>query len=77
VVHVRLLQLTEELARVSRKGFDVAALALGEDGVEGQAGLTRAGDAGNHHQLVAGDFDRDIFEIVFARADDDDFFLGH
>ena len=41
-VDVRLVHLAQELAGVGREGLDVAALALGVDGVEGQGGLPRA-----------------------------------
>ena len=38
-VDVRLVHLTQELPRVRRQRLDVAPLALGEDGVEGQTRL--------------------------------------
>ncbi len=37
MLDVRLLHHLEELARVGRQALDVAALALGIDGVEGEA----------------------------------------
>ena len=49
-VDVGLVHLAEELAGVRRQRLDVAALALGEDRVEGQAGLARAGQPGEHDQ---------------------------
>ena len=42
IVHIRLLHLAEELAGVGRERLDVAALALGKDGVEGQGGFAGA-----------------------------------
>ena len=53
LVDVRLLHHLQELARIGRQRFDIAALALGVDGVEGERGLAGAGQAGEHHQLVA------------------------
>ena len=44
-VDVGLVHLAEELAGVRRQRLDVAALALGEDRVEGQRGLAGAGQA--------------------------------
>jgi hypothetical protein len=37
MIDVRLLHHVEELAGVGRKRLDIAALALGIDGVEGEA----------------------------------------
>ena len=49
------LHLVDELAGVGREALDVAALALGEDGVEGEGRLPGAGRAGDHDQLVPGE----------------------
>ena len=72
LVDVRLLHHLQELAGIGRERLDVAALALGIDGVEGERGLARAGQAGEHHELVARDLDVDVLEIVLARAADRD-----
>src|SRR5580698_11455453 len=45
VVDVGLFDALEKLARVGGERFDVAALALGVDGVEGERGLAGAADA--------------------------------
>ena len=71
-IHVGLAPLLEELAGIGRQRLDVAALAFGVDGVEGQRGLARAGQAGDDHQLVARDLHVDILQVVLARAFDDD-----
>ena len=39
VIHIGLIHLSQKLPGVSRKGLDVAALALREDRVEGEGGL--------------------------------------
>ena len=70
-VDVRLVHLAEELPRVGRQRLDVAALALGEDRVEGQARLARAGQPGEHDHRVAGQVEVDVLEVVLAGATDD------
>ena len=67
-VHVGLVHLAQELAGVGRQRLDVAALALGVDGVEGQGGLARPGQPGEDDQPVAGQVERDVLEVVLARA---------
>ncbi len=67
-IHFGAFHLIEELARVGRERFHVAALALGVDGVEGERGFAGAAQARDHREGVARDFDVDIFEIVLASA---------
>ena len=62
------LHLIEELARVGRERFHVAALAFGVDGVEGERGFAGAAEAGDHGEGVARDLDVDVLEIVLACA---------
>ncbi len=69
-VDVGLVHLAEELARVRGQRLHVAALALGVDRVEGQRGLARARQAGDDHQGVARERDRDVPEVVLPRARD-------
>ena len=69
---VRLVHLLEELARVGRERLDVAALALGVERVEGERGLARAGEPGDHHELVARDVEVDVLEVVLAGTADRD-----
>ena len=65
-VHIGLVHLAQELAGVGGKRFHVAALALGVDGVEGQSGFARAGDAGDDDEFVSGQLYGDVFEVVLA-----------
>ena len=70
MVDVGLLHHLEELAGIGRQRLDVAPLPLGIDGVEGERGLARARQAGDHRQRLARNIDVDILEIVLARAAD-------
>ena len=72
LVDVRLLHHLQELPRIGRQALDVAALALGVDGIEGERGFARAGQPGEHHELVARDIEVDILEVVLAGAADRD-----
>ena len=76
-VHVGLLHQPEELPRVGRERFDVSPLAFGVDGVEGERRLPRAGQPGDDGQLVAGDGDGDVLEVVLAGAPHHQIFLSH
>jgi hypothetical protein len=67
-VDVGLVHLTQELPRVGRQRFDVAALALGVDRVERQRRLSGPRQPGDDGQRVPRDLDRDVFEIVLACA---------
>ena len=77
LVDVRLLHLAEELAGVGGQALDIAALALGVDRVEGEAGLAGAGQAGDDDEPVAREGDVDVLEVVLARAAHDELILGH
>ncbi len=76
-VDVGALHLVEELAGVGGEGFDVAALAFGVDGVEGEGGLAGAGEAGDDGEGVARDADVDVAQVVLARAADGDVCDAH
>jgi hypothetical protein len=76
-VDVRLVHLTEELPGVRGQRLDVAALTLGEDRVEGQGRLARAGQPGEDDERVAREIDRDVPEIVLASATDKETVRGH
>ena len=60
--------LLHELAGVGAHGVHEAALALGEDDVEGEGALARSGDAGDDVELTVRDGERDVFEVVLAGA---------
>ena len=67
-VDVGLVHLAQELPGVGGQRLDVAALALGEDRVEGQARLAGPGQPGEHDQSVAGKVERDVLEVVLTRS---------
>ena len=77
LVHVRLVHLGEELAGVGRKGFHIAALAFRVHDVERERGLARPRGAAHDHELFAGDVEREVFEVVLARALDMDGGMTH
>jgi hypothetical protein len=67
-VHVGLGHLGEEPLGVARQRLHVAPLPLRVDRVERQAGLARAGESRHDDQAVARDFQRDVLQVVHARA---------
>ena len=76
-VDVGLLHQAEELAGVGGQGLHVAALPFGVDRVEGERRLARAREPGDDGEPVAGDRDRDVLEVVLARAPHHQVFLSH
>ncbi|KAF5043981.1 hypothetical protein DSECCO2_496600 [anaerobic digester metagenome] len=71
-VDVRFPHQAEELPRVGGERLHVAPLAFGVDGVEGQRGFSRPGDAGEDDEPIAREFDGDVLEVVLPRPLDDD-----
>ncbi len=75
ILHCGLFHALQELAGVGGKRLDVAALALGIDGVEGQRRFAGPGHTRDYSQLVVRERQRDILEIVDPRAANPDIFL--
>ncbi len=71
-VEVRLGHPLQELLGVCGERFDVAALALGVEGVEGQGALARAGGSGHYRKRPPRDLDSNALEIVLAHVAQDD-----
>src|SRR5215210_4517663 len=76
-VDIWLLHEAEELARVGGQRLDVAALALGVNGVESQRGFAGAGEAGNDGKPIAGNRDVDVAEVMLSRPANDEGFFWH
>ena len=72
-LHIRLVHLPQELPGIGRKALDVPALSLCVDGFECQGGLPGTGESGEHHQLVPGNPDAEMLQIVDIRIFDNDF----
>ena len=70
-VDVGFVHLAEELPRVRRQRFDVAALPLGEDRVERQRRLARTGQPGENDQGIARQIEVDASQVVLAGTLDD------
>lgn len=77
LVHVGALHIAQEIAGIGRESLDIAALALGIDGVESQRRLARPAQAGEDRERVAGNDDINILQIVDARAQHFYFILVH
>ena len=71
-VHIGLLHLLDEGARIDGHAVEEAPLAFGKDEVEGERRFARAAQAGDDDELVARDVERDVLEVVLARAADGD-----
>jgi hypothetical protein len=56
------------LAGVGAEGFDVAALALGVEGVEDEGGFAGAAQAGDGDVAAEGDVEVEALEVVLADA---------
>ena len=72
-VDVGSVDLTEELASVRAQRLDVAALALREDRVEREAGLSGTAEAGEDDEGITRDVDVDVLQIVHAGTADTEF----
>src|SRR5207244_6781555 len=71
-VHVGLLHLPQELPGVGGQALDVAPLALGVDGVEGQRALAGARDAREHDELAPGKVEGDVLQVVLTGTVNDE-----
>ena len=69
-INVGAFEIVEEVARIGRKGFDVAALSFGIKGVESQRRLSTAAQTSDHRHGVAREGDIDVLQVVNARTED-------
>ena len=77
VVHQRLRHALEELLGVGGERLDVAALALGVEGVEGERALARARRAGHDDERPVRQLDGDPLQVVLPGVDDANRGLRH
>jgi hypothetical protein len=75
-IHIGFFQALKKLPGIGGQRFDIAALAFGIQGVEGQGGFTGPGQTGDHHQLVARQTKADVFEVVLPGPFDIDGVYG-
>src|ERR1044071_7469199 len=75
-IHLGLVHAVEKLPRVGAERLDVTPLAFGVEGVEDERRLAGARHARDHHQFPGGNRERQILEVVLARATDDDGVAG-
>ena len=75
VIHVGLVHLPQEHTGVGGQALHIPPLTLGIDGVKGQGALAGAGKARQHHQLIPGDGDIDVFQVVLPRTLNENFSL--
>lgn len=72
-IHLRLVHAVEELSRVRRERFDVAALAFGIKRVEGEGTFARTAQTRDDDEPVQRQIEIKVLEIVVpdaAQADD-------
>ena len=67
-VDVGPLELIKELAGIAGQAFEVAALALGIDGVKSQRAFSRPADARQDDQTISRQVDVDVLQVVHPRA---------
>ena len=68
----RLVHSVEELPDVGGKGFHVAALAFGVEGVEGERGFPGTGRAGDDGEFPERDIEVEASEVVLAATTEGD-----
>ena len=71
-VYERFRHPIEKLLGICRKRFDVPALALGVDRIEGQRALARTGRTCDHGQRAVRQLDVDALEVVLPGVHDAD-----
>ncbi|MNN75262.1 hypothetical protein D3C81_1915540 [compost metagenome] len=65
-VDVRLVHQLEELAGIRGQAFHITSLALRVQRIERQRRFARTGQAGDDHQFVARQVQRNVLEVVGA-----------
>ena len=71
-VDVRTRSRLHELTRIGIERFEVAALSLGEQDIEGERALAAARHAGDDGEALARDVHVDVLQVVLAGVVDAD-----
>ena len=71
-VYIRLIHLAQKLPGVGAEALHIPALALGVDGIEGQAGFSGTAEPRKHHHFISGDGHIHIFQVILPGAPDND-----
>ena len=75
LVHVRTLQITQEVAGIGRERLDVTPLSLGKDGVESQRRLAATAQPRDDCQAVSRNLCVDVLQVVYPGSVDIDIFV--
>ena len=74
-LYVRPVHLFEELSGIGGKGFDIAPLSFGEEGIEGEGRLAGTGDSCNDGHFPPRYLAGNILEVMRFGPDDFDKFF--
>ena len=72
LVHIRTLQVAQEVAGIGAERLNVATLSLGIDGVKSQGRLSASAQSGYDGEAVAGNFHIDVLEVMNPGAQNND-----
>ncbi|OPY04812.1 MAG: hypothetical protein A4E66_02534 [Syntrophus sp. PtaB.Bin001] len=70
--HIRFVHLADKLPGISGKRFHISSLAFGVNRVKGQGGFSGTTDPGDYDQLVPGDVETDVFQVMLRGTLDAD-----
>src|SRR5262245_6234479 len=77
VINIRLLQLTQKLAGVTRQRFDIAPLAFGIKGVESERAFPRSTHPREDNEPITRQLEIDALQVMLASAPNDDSAVVH
>jgi len=75
-IYLGFLNPAEKLSGVGRKTLHITPLSFSVEGVKSKRGFSGTTQPGNHHKPVAGDIQRDVFQVVDPGAANDDIWVG-
>jgi len=77
LVDIGLAHAPEELSGIARERLDIPSLPLGVEGRERQCTLAAAADTGDDDELVLGDLEVDVLEVVLSGSEELDGIVFH